>query len=333
MSDAARPTTKGLPVHANARLTFYGRILLVRRVRFDGRPISHVAAELGVSRQCGHLWVKRYDAEGWAGLLDRSSRPHHCPTRTPHTAEARVLAARDHEQAGPAVLAASTGVPARTISRILARHGVPRLADCDPVTGESIRATRRSDRRYEHPQPGDLVHVDVKKLGRIPDGGGWRVHGREHRPGSKRRIGFDYIHAMVDDHSRLAYAEVLPDEKGATCAGFVNRAAAAFAAAGIPHIARVLTDNARNYRGCRAFAAAVDELGAVQKFIRPRCPWTNGKVERFNRTLAREWAYRRPYTSNQARTMALDAWIEYYNTRRPHTACRGRAPITRLSPT
>ncbi|WP_345344133.1 leucine zipper domain-containing protein, partial [Actinomycetospora succinea] len=215
-------------MHANARLTFYGRILLVRRVRFDGRPISHVAAELGVSRQCGHLWVKRYDAEGWAGLLDRSSRPHHCPTRTPHTAEARVLAARDHEQAGPAVLAASTGVPARTISRILARHGVPRLADCDPVTGESIRATRRSDRRYEHPQPGDLVHVDVKKLGRIPDGGGWRVHGREHRPGSKRRIGFDYIHAMVDDHSRLAYAEVLPDEKGATCAGFVSRAAAAF---------------------------------------------------------------------------------------------------------
>ena len=333
MSDAARYATKGLPVHANARLTFYGRTVLVRRVRFQGRPISHVAAELGVSRQCGHRWVKRWDVEGWAGLLDRSSRPRHCPTRTPAVVEARVLAARDDERAGPAVLAASTGVAARTISRILVRHQVPRLADCDPVTGASIRATRASSRRYEHPEPGDLVHVDVKKLGRIPDGGGWRAHGRRTIAKHHTRIGFDYIHAMVDDHSRLAYAEVLPDEKGATCAEFLTRAAAAFAAAGIARIDRVLTDNARNYRGCHAFAAAVGELGAVQKFIRPHCPWTNGKVERFNRTLAREWAYRRPYTSNHARTLALEGWIEYYNTRRPHTACRGRAPITRLLPT
>jgi transposase InsO family protein len=320
-------------VHANARLTFYGRTTLVRRVRFDGRPVAHVAAELGVSRQCAHRWVKRYEQQGWAGLLDRSSRPHHCPSRTPAVVEERVLAARDDERVGPAVLACSTGVPARTISRILVRHRVPRLSDCDPVTGESIRAARSSDRRYEHPEPGDLVHVDVKKLGRIPDGGGWRVHGRGPRPGATRKIGFDYIHAMVDDHSRLAYAEVLPDEKGPTCAGFLRRAATAFAAAGIPHIHRVLTDNARNYRGCRVFAAAVGELGARQKFIRPRCPWTNGKVERFNRTLAREWAYRRPYDTNHARTMALEGWLEYYNTRRPHTACRGQAPITRLSPT
>jgi hypothetical protein len=333
VSDAARHTTKGLPVHANARLTLYGRTVLVRRIRIDSRPVAHVAAELGVSRQCAHLWVKRYDAEGWAGLLDRSSRPHTCPSRTADAVEQRVLAARRDEQAGPGFLTESTGVAARTISRILVRHGVPRLADCDPITGESIRATRASDRRYEHPAPGDLVHVDVKKLGRIPDGGGWRAHGRGPRPGATRKVGFDYIHAMVDDHSRLAYAEVLPDEKGATCAGFVRRAAAAFAAAGIPHIHRVITDNARNYRGCHAFAAAVNEVGAVQKFIRPRCPWTNGKVERFNRTLAREWAYRRPYPSNHARALALEGWIEYYNTRRPHTACRSQAPITRLSPT
>ena len=322
-------------MHANARLTFHGRTTLVRRVRIDDRPVAHVAAELGVSRQCAHRWVKRYDAEGWAGLLDRSSRPHSCPSRTPDATEQRVLAARRDEQTGPGFLAESTGVPARTISRILARHGVPRLADCDPVTGTSIRATRASDRRYEHPHPGDLVHVDVKKLGRIPDGGGWRAHGRGNTGAhqSETRVGFDYIHAMVDDHSRLAYAEVLPDEKGATCAGFLTRAAAAFAAAGIPQIRRVITDNARNYRGCHAFAAAAAELGAVQKFIKPRCPWTNGKVERFNRTLAREWAYRRPYPSNHARTLALEGWIEYYNTRRPHTACRGRAPTTRLSPT
>jgi transposase InsO family protein len=308
-------------------------MLLVQRVRLHERPVAHVAAELGISRQCAHRWVGRYDREGWAGLQDRSSRPHHCPRRTPAADEDRVLIARRDEQSGPALLARSTGVPARTISRILTRHGVPRLADCDPVTGESIRARRRSDRRYEHPEPGDLVHVDVKKLGRIPDGGGWRVRGRHHAPNRHHNVGYDYVHAMVDDHSRLAYAEVLPDEKAATCAQFLRRAAAVFHTAGIPAIHRVITDNAWAYRRSHAFRAAVADLGAVQKFIRPRCPWTNGKVERFNRTLAREWAYRRPYRSNQARTLALDEWIEYYNTRRPHTACHGHPPTSRLSPT
>ena len=174
------------------------------------------------------------------------------------------------------MLASVTGVAARTISRILARHGVPRLADCDSVTGEVIASSRRSDRRYEHPESGDLVHVDVKKLGRTPDGGGWRVHGRDHVPSGHQNMGYDYVHAMVDDHSRLAYAEVLPDEKATTCAGFLTRAAAAFTAAGIPAIRRVLTDNAWAYRRSHAFRAAVAELGATQKFIRPRCPWTNG---------------------------------------------------------
>jgi len=299
----------------------------------DDRPIAHVARELGVSRQCAHRWVARYDQQGWAGLAERSSRPHRCPRRTSAEVEQRVLEARGSERAGPATLALSTGVPARTISRILLRCGVPRLADCDPMTGEVIASSRRSDNRYEHDAPGDLVHVDVKKLGRIPDGGGWRVHGRDVTPKRHARVGFDYVHAMVDDHSRLAYAEVLPDEKGATCAGFLTRAAAAFAAAGIPSIDRVLTDNARNYRGCAAFAAAVAELGARQKFIRPHCPWTNGKVERFNRTLAREWAYRRPYTTNHARTLALEPWLDYYNNRRPHTACHSKPPRSRLSPT
>jgi transposase InsO family protein len=320
-------------VHANARLNFHGRRLLVQRVRQQGRPIAHVARELGISRQCGSKWVHRYDTHGWAGLLECSSRPHHQPRRTSDELEAAVLQARLDDPAGPEVLAGRTGVPARTITRILRRHDRPRLADCDPVTGTLIRATRRSARRYEHPEPGDLVHVDVKKLGRIPDGGGWRAHGRGNTPNRDARVGFDYVHAMVDDHSRLAYAEVLPDEKGATCAEFVRRAADAFAAAGIPRIERVLTDNARNYRGCRVFTAAIDGIGARQKFIRPHCPWTNGKVERFNRTLAREWAYRRPYTSNDDRTLALAEWIDYYNTRRPHTACSGRPPLSRLSPT
>ena len=334
VSDAIPLAAKGpSTVHANARLTFHGRVLLVTRVRVHLRPIAHVAREVGVSRQCASRWVKRFDQQGWAGLLERSSRPRHQPRRTPDEVEARVLKARLDEQAGPEVLAVLTGVAARTITRVLRRHGVPRLADCDPVTGTPIRASRSSGRRYEHPEPGDLVHVDVKKLGRIPDGGGWRAHGRGARPNHKRGIGFDYIHAMVDDHSRLAYAEVLPDEKGPTCAGFLTRAAAAFAAAGIPRIERVLTDNARNYRRCAVFEQAVAELGARQRFTRPHCPWTNGKVERFNRTLAREWAYRRPYTSNQQRTLAFSVWLDYYNNRRPHTACKGRPPATRLSPT
>ena len=320
-------------MHANARLTVHGRVLLVRRVRTEGRPISHVARELGVSRQCAARWVTRYDHHGDAGLHDRSSRPHHSPTRHTAATEARVLATRREQRCGPAGLALITGVPARSVSRILARHGVARLGECDPITGDRIRATRASARRYEHRAPGDLVHVDVKKLGRIPQGGGWRIHGRGPRPGATRRIGFDYVHAMVDDHSRFAYAEVLPDERGATCAGFVQRAAAAFAAAGITRIERVITDNARNYRGCAVFAQALDAIGARQKFIRPHCPWINGKVERFNRTLATEWAYRRAYTSNDHRTRALISWLDYYNHRRPHTACTGRPPTSRLSPT
>ena len=320
-------------MHANARLTLHGRMLLVQRVRLEGRPKAHVAAELGVSRQCAHRWVNRYDRDGLAGLVDRSSRPHHQSGRTSAEVEQRVLAARRDEQTGPGFLAESTGVPARTISRILARHGVPRLADCDPVTGEAIRASRRSDRRYEHPEPGDLVHVDVKKLGRIPDGGGWRLHQRGQVPKHHAGVGFDYIHAMVDDHSRLAYAEVLPDEKASTCAGFLTRAAAAFDAAGVAAIRRVLTDNAWSYRRSRDFAAAVAALGAVQRFIRPHCPWTNGKVERFNRTMAREWAYRRPYLTNTDRTLALDRWLDYYNNQRPHTACAAQPPTSRLSPT
>lgn len=320
-------------MHANARLNLHGRMLLVRRIRFQRRPVSHVARELGVSRQCAHRWIKRYDHEGWTGLRERSSRPHRQPRHTSEALERRVLRARRDEQAGPMVLAAVTGVPARTISRILARHRVPALADCDPVTGTLIRATRRSGRRYEHPEPGDLVHVDVKKLGRIPDGGGWRLHGRGTTPNHHARVGFDYVHALVDDHSRWAYAEVLPDEKGPTCAEFLRRAATAARQAGIPRIQRVLTDNALSYRRSRPFVEAVTELGARQKFIRPHCPWTNGKVERFNRTLAREWAYRRPYDTNQARTLALDDWLQYYNTRRPHTACAGRPPTHRLSTT
>ncbi|MEU8310890.1 IS481 family transposase [Actinomadura sp. NPDC048955] len=317
--------------HANARLTFHGRCLLVRRVVFDGRPVAHVAAELGVSRQCAHRWVGRYRRQGWAGLAERRSGPRSSVSKTPLQTERKVLEARRELRAGPDRIAAVTGVPARTVTRILRRHCVPVLAACDPLTGQPVRATRHSDRRYEHPEPGAMIHIDVKKLGRIPDGGGWRIHGRS-EPVRGRGIGYDHVHTAIDDHTRLAYAEVLPDEKGTTCAAFLTRAAAFFAAHGITRIQRVLTDNARNYRVSAAFQQACADLGARQKFTRPRCPWTNGKAERLNRTLATEWAYRRPYTSNDQRTHALAAWLEHYNTQRPHSALGGKPPITRLSP-
>jgi transposase InsO family protein len=315
--------------HANARLTVHGRFLLVERVIGDHRPVAHVAKELGVSRQCAHRWVKRFRAEAEAGLLDRSSRPHRTPSRTSAEREAAVITARAELKCGPARLSRATGVPERTISRILARRGFPPLAACDPVTGALIRATRSTAVRYERDYPGELIHVDVKKLGRIPDGGGWRAHGRSETVRG-RGIGFDYIHAAIDDRSRLAYAEIHPDEKGATAAGFLLRAAAYFKARGIRTIERIITDNAFAYRKSAAFKAAVAQLNAEQRFIRPHCPWTNGKIERFNRTLATEWAYAKPFTSNTERAEALDPWLNYYNTERIHAAIKG-TPIMRVS--
>ncbi|MFF4362963.1 IS481 family transposase [Streptomyces sp. NPDC001604] len=317
--------------HANARLTFHGRCLLVRRVVFDRRPVAHVAKELGVSRQCAHRWVNRYRAEGWPGLHDRSSRPRTCPNRTPPEVEDRVLEARRRLRRGPEQIAEATGVAARTVSRILRRHRMPPLAACDPLTGQVIRAVRTSTARYEYHQPGGLVHLDVKKLGKIPDGGGWRAHGRSEDVRG-RGIGYDYVHAAVDDHSRLAYAEILADEKGTTCAAFLTRAAAFFAGHGIARIERVMTDNARNYRTSGAFRDACQALGAKQKFTRPHCPWTNGKVERFNRTLQAEWAYHQVFASNTERADALAPWLHFYNTGRRHTALGGQPPISRLSP-
>jgi transposase InsO family protein len=318
--------------HANARLTVHGRLLLVQRVVEQGRPVAHVAKELGVSRQCGHRWVARYLAEGEAGLRDRSSRPRSCPRRTPPQVERRVEAARRLLRAGRDEVAAVTGVPARTVSRILTRRALPRLADCDPITGLPIRAAQVSGLRYEREQPGDLLHIDVKKIGRVPDGGGWRVHGRaacvDHRH-KKQPLGFDYVHVAVDDHSRLAYAEILPDERGVTCAGFLLRAVAWFTQHAVV-VREVMTDNAMNYVISRDFAAAMAAVGAKHRRIRPHCPWQNGKAERFNRTLQSEWAYRQPFTSNTQRAAALAPWLEHYNTRRRHHALGRRPPNSRL---
>ena len=315
--------------HGNARLNVRGRLLLIDRVIGQGRPVAHVAAELGISRQCAHRWVGRFREEGPAGLEDRSSRPHRSPNRTPIHLEQQVLALRRRRRVGPARLAEELGIPPRTIGAILHRHAVPRLAECDPLTGVAIRASRRTGLRYERDRPGELVHMDVKKLGRIPDGGGWRAHGRSEQVRG-RGIGFDYVHSMIDDHSRLAYSEILPDEKGVTCAQFLLRAADYFAQHGITRIERIMTDNAFAYR--KSLAAAAAQLGAKQVFIRPHCPWQNGKVERLNRTLQIEWAYRQVFTSNDDRAAALAPWLEHYNTQRIHTAI-GAPPISRVSPT
>ena len=322
--------------HRNARLNLFGRRLIVQRVRGEGWAVAHAAKAMGISRQCAHRWVARWDAEGDEGLVDRSSRPHCSPTRTPADVEERVVEARLARRVGPDQLADELGVPARTISRILRRHQVPYLRDCDPLTGEVIRASKTTAVRYERDRPGELIHVDVKKIGRIPPGGGWRAWGRagiSSTAKKKRRIGYDYVHSAVDDHSRLAYSEILNDEKGDTAAGFLARAAEFYAAHGIRQIEAVMTDNHWSYVNSNSVRAVLTDLGAHHIRIRPHCPWQNGKAERFNRTLQTEWAYRRIYHTNHHRSDALEEWLDHYNTRRNHSSLGRRPPISRLTPT
>lgn len=319
--------------HGSARLTVHGRLLIVQRHRAHW-PQAHIAAAMGVSRKCVKTWIERYAAEGEAGLVTRSSRPHTMPTRTSDEIEHKVLAARAEHREGPDVLGPRVEVAPRTVSRILRRHGMPYLRQCDPLTGAVIRSSKHTAVRYERDRPGELVHMDIKKLGRIPDGGGWRAHGRAQgsiQRNRAARIGFDYVHSLVDDHSRLAYSEVLPDEKGPTCAAFLQRAIENFAAHGITGIQQLMTDNAWAYRWSLREICAAHSIAQV--FIKPHCPWQNGKVERLNRTLATEWAYRQVFTSNAERATALAPWLEYYNTERRHSALGGRPPTSRLLPT
>jgi transposase InsO family protein len=316
--------------HRNARTTVQGRLLIVQRRR-AGWKQAHIAKAMGISRQCVKKWLDRYATEGEAGLRDRSSRPHSCPRRTSSQVEQQILALRRRERRGPDRIGAELGVPARTVSRVLARHRVPHLCALDPMTGEVIRASKATAVRYERDRPGELVHMDVKKLGKIPEHGGWRAHGRAATSVQRHKratIGFDYVHSLVDDHSRLAYSEILPDEKGATCAAFLGRAIDYFAAHGITRIERLMTDNAWAYRwSLRELCAAHD---IRQVFIKPHCPWQNGKVERLNRTLQTEWAYRQVFLNNDDRAAALAPWLEHYNTQRRHSALGGLPPISRL---
>jgi len=309
--------------HGKGRLTVYGRSLVVRRVLVDGWRPALAAEAAGVSRATVYKWLRRYRDEGDAGLEDRSSAPHRRPRALPRARVARILRLRLRRGYGPHRLAALLHCPRSTVYSVLRRHGRSRLCDLDRPTKTALR--------YVRERPGELLHVDVKKLGRIPDGGGWRVHGRSEQVRG-RGIGYDYLHVAVDDCSRFAVVGVYPDERGETASAFLREAAVVLAAHGV-RVERVMTDRALAYTRSLAFQAALAGLGARHVVTRPYRPQTNGKAERFNRTLVEEWAYARPYSSNQQRLAALPRWLAFYNRRRPHTALGGLTPAARLSTT
>lgn len=309
--------------HPRAKLTVHGRRLLVERVLEGGWTVPMAAEAQGCSPATGYKWVRRFTAEGLEGLRDRSSRPRRSPLRLCPDREAAILARRQATLEGPHRIAWALGEAPSTVHRVLRRLGAPRLRDLDRPTRVIVR--------YERERPGELVHVDVKKQGRIPDGGGWRIHGRDRRAGSRRLRGqgYDFVHAAVDDRSRLAYAEILPDERKETASAFMTRAIGFFSDRGIT-VERVLTDNGACYRS-RPFARVLADAGVGHRRTRPYRPQTNGKVERFNLTLKWEWAYARLYETNVSRTEALERWLHHYNYHRPHMAHAGKPPITALN--
>ncbi len=312
--------------HAMSPLSETGRLRLARCVVDQKWTLARAAERFNVSVTTARRWADRYRAQGPAGMVERSSRPRSSPGRTPTRVERRVVGLRVTRRWGPARIAfhlRHQHLAPSTVHKILRRYGCPPLAWTDPATGVRLRG-RPKPRRYEHAAPGDLVHVDVKKLGRIPDGGGHKVLGRAR--GKRNRAsgtGYWYIHNAVDDRTRLAYSEPLADERKETAAEFWQRANAFFEAVGIT-VHRVLTDNGACYRS-RAFADALGETIA-HKRTRPYRPQTNGKVERFNRTMLEEWAYARPYTSESERVAAFNDWLHTYNHHRGHTALKGLAP-------
>ena len=305
--------------YRNSRLTPFGRRLLVDRIETLGWPVASAAAAVGVSRQTAYRWVRRFRSEGEVGLEDRSSRPHSCPTRLDAVAEQRIVSDRVTEKEGPHLMAGRLGIPRSTIYAVLARRGLSRLSTLDRTSGVPIR--------YVKDCPGELVHVDIKKLGKIPDGGGWWAHGMENR-GTPHRVGYEFAHSMVDDHSRVAYTEILDHQDAAACAGFMLRASRWFATLGF-RIDRVMTDNAWAYTS-HTFTTMLDTIGATHKRTRPYRPQTNGKVERFHQTLLKGWAYKQPYDSNQERRDALNDFLNKYNHHRPHSALDGHPPMTVL---
>lgn len=304
-----------MDIHHNARTTPRSRADLVRRVQQDGEPITQVGRAFGVSATTVRKWVARARVEGAVGLADRSCRPHRSPRATTPAVRARIEALRRDGWTGLQI-AGAVAVSRATVGRILRPLGLARLRPGGPPPPA---------RRDERAHPGELLHVDIKKLGRIGQVGHRITGDRRHRV---RGLGWEYVHVAIDDCSRLAYAEVLADERGPTVAGFLRRAMAWLARRGV-QVVRVLSDNGSGYRS-RVMAAACRALTVAQRFTRPYRPQTNGKAERFIQTLLREWAYGRPYSSSAARQTALPAWLHYYNVHRRHSALQGCPPVSRL---
>lgn len=320
--------------HANAALTPRARLRLARLIVDDGWSPSVAAKLFMVSTVTARKWAARFRAEGLSGMQDRSSRPRSMPTKTALPVVKRIVKARWRRRLGPVQIAGELGVAPSTVHAVLVRCGINRLSRIDRVTGEPIR-------RYEHDHPGSMIHVDVTKFGNIPDGGGHRFLGRaqgtrnrhamndvsrnaKHQP----RLGIGYLHTVVDDHSRVAYVEMHADERSETAIGVLRRATIWFAAHGVI-VERVLSDNGACYRS-HAWRDACTELGIRHKRTRPYRPQTNGKIERFHRTLGDGWAYAKLYTSETQRRNALPGWIHFYNHHRRHSAIGG-TPISRLN--
>ena len=313
-------------MHRRPRLNQFGRQLLIERLEAGWSP-SAVAESAGVSRATVHKWWGRYKAEGAGGLADRPSRPHSSPRSLAAETEARVVELRRRRRLGPHRLAALTGLARSTCYKVLCRHQLQRLDWLDRPSGTLIR-------RYEASSPGELGHMDVKKLARIPEDGGSWVHGRKARPRTdkrkRRKVGFECVHSLVDDHSRMAYSEVLDDEKADTCGAFFARAVNWFSGHGV-HFHAVMTDNAWAYRNGNRYHRELAAIGARSVFTPPYTPRVNGKVERFNRTLLEEWAYQPQATSNARRRQLLQEWLHLYNYHRAHTALGGRPPVDRVN--
>ena len=323
--------------HSNAALTPRARLRLGQLVVDHGWPIARAAERYDVSWKTADKWAERYRDEGAAGMVDRSSARHHQAHRTQPRVVRRIVSLRLRHRLGPVAIGDLLAMPASTVHAVLVRCRLNRLTHIDRVTGEPIR-------RYEHERPGDLIHVDVKKLGKVPDGGGWRYVGREqglrNRSTTSRRtgapkskyhhplIGTCYLHTVIDDHSRVAYVEAHDDETKETATAVLRNAVAWFAARGVT-VRRVLSDNGGAYRSY-LWRDTCTELGITPKRTRPYRPQTNGKIERFHRTLVEGWAFRTFYPSETARLAALPPWVHQYNHHRPHSAIGKVAPITRL---
>ena len=321
--------------HANSALTPRTRLKVARLVIDEGWPIARVAERYDVSWPTVKRWATRYAAMGQDGMTDRSSRPHRHPNRTPQARVKKIVHLRWKQRLSPIEIGTKLHMPASTVHAVLVRCRLNRLSHVDRRTGEPVR-------RYEHDSPGAMIHVDVKKLGNVPEGGGWRYVGRRQgnqnraaTPGKARNkhrgplIGTAFVHTVIDDHSRIAYAEIHDDETAATAVAVLRRATAWFAARG-GTVQRVLSDNGAAYRS-HAWRDACAELGITPKKTRPYRPQTNGKIERFHRTLAAGWAFRRFYAREADRRRALPAWLHHYNHHRPHSAIGKVPPITRLT--